>query len=134
MPVGRVETGIIKPGIVITFAPNNLTTEVKSVEMHHESLASTSRTSQSRTSREAMSPTRWRRSELHRPSHCLEPPWRTVSSSLAWSSPDVQKEVCESPGFQTVRILTLFSRQKTVHRLSSAPEANFAQVKISNFF
>jgi len=38
VPVGRVETGIIKPGMVITFAPNNLTTEVKSVEMHHESL------------------------------------------------------------------------------------------------
>merc|ERR1712127_803996 len=37
-PVGRVETGIIKPGMVITFAPNQLTTEVKSVEMHHESL------------------------------------------------------------------------------------------------
>jgi len=38
VPVGRVETGIIKPGMVVTFAPNNLTTEVKSVEMHHESL------------------------------------------------------------------------------------------------
>merc|ERR1712141_458500 len=38
VPVGRVETGIIKPGMVITFAPNNLTTEVKSVGMHHESL------------------------------------------------------------------------------------------------
>merc|ERR1712165_560360 len=37
-PVGRVETGIIKPGMVVTFAPNNLTTEVKSVEMHHEAL------------------------------------------------------------------------------------------------
>merc|ERR1711983_24916 len=38
VPVGRVETGVIKPGIVVTFAPVNLTTEVKSVEMHHESL------------------------------------------------------------------------------------------------
>ena len=38
MPVGRVETGIIKPGMVVTFAPNMLSTEVKSVEMHHESL------------------------------------------------------------------------------------------------
>merc|ERR1712156_730071 len=38
VPVGRVETGIIKPGMVVTFAPNNLTTEVKSVEMHRESL------------------------------------------------------------------------------------------------
>merc|ERR1712180_435274 len=36
--VGRVETGIIKPGMVVTFAPVNVTTEVKSVEMHHESL------------------------------------------------------------------------------------------------
>merc|ERR1712038_1353476 len=38
VPVGRVETGIIKPGMVVTFAPANITTEVKSVEMHHESL------------------------------------------------------------------------------------------------
>merc|ERR1719322_1026403 len=38
VPVGRVETGIIKPGMVVTFAPNMLTTEVKSVEMHPESL------------------------------------------------------------------------------------------------
>merc|ERR1712150_323751 len=39
VPVGRVETGLIKPGMVVTFAPVNVTTEVKSVEMHHESLA-----------------------------------------------------------------------------------------------
>ena len=38
MPVGRVETGIIKPGMVVTFAPSGISTEVKSVEMHHESL------------------------------------------------------------------------------------------------
>ena len=38
VPVGRVETGILKPGMVVTFAPSNITTEVKSVEMHHESL------------------------------------------------------------------------------------------------
>ena len=38
VPVGRVETGIIKPGVVVTFAPANITTEVKSVEMHHEAL------------------------------------------------------------------------------------------------
>jgi elongation factor 1-alpha len=38
VPVGRVETGILKPGQVVTFAPSNVTTEVKSVEMHHESL------------------------------------------------------------------------------------------------
>jgi elongation factor 1-alpha len=38
VPVGRVETGVLKPGMVVTFAPPNITTEVKSVEMHHESL------------------------------------------------------------------------------------------------
>ncbi|CAI4230425.1 unnamed protein product [Auanema sp. JU1783] len=38
VPVGRVETGVIKPGMVVTFAPQNVSTEVKSVEMHHESL------------------------------------------------------------------------------------------------
>jgi len=38
VPVGRVETGIIKPGMVVLFAPSGVTTEVKSVEMHHESL------------------------------------------------------------------------------------------------
>ncbi|XP_033726922.1 elongation factor 1-alpha-like [Pecten maximus] len=38
VPVGRVETGIIKPGMIVTFAPSALTTEVKSVEMHHESM------------------------------------------------------------------------------------------------
>jgi len=38
VPVGRVETGVLKPGMVVTFAPANLTTEVKSVEMHHTAL------------------------------------------------------------------------------------------------
>ena len=38
VPVGRVETGILKPGMVVTFAPVGITTEVKSVEMHHEAL------------------------------------------------------------------------------------------------
>jgi elongation factor 1-alpha len=38
VPVGRVETGILKPGQIVTFAPANVTTEVKSIEMHHESL------------------------------------------------------------------------------------------------
>ncbi|KAL0166355.1 hypothetical protein M9458_038199 [Cirrhinus mrigala] len=33
------DTGVLKPGMVVTFAPANVTTEVKSVEMHHESLA-----------------------------------------------------------------------------------------------
>jgi len=38
VPVGRVETGVLKPGQVVTFAPAMITTEVKSVEMHHEAL------------------------------------------------------------------------------------------------
>lgn len=28
-PVGRVETGVLKPGMVVTFGPSGLTTEVK---------------------------------------------------------------------------------------------------------
>jgi len=36
VPVGRVETGTIKPGMSICFAPAGLVTDVKSVEMHHE--------------------------------------------------------------------------------------------------
>jgi len=38
VPVGRVETGILKPGDPVTFAPGGKTTECKSVEMHHEQL------------------------------------------------------------------------------------------------
>jgi len=38
VPVGRVETGVIKPGMTVCFGPTGLTTEVKSVEMHHEAL------------------------------------------------------------------------------------------------
>uniref|UniRef100_A0A2K5Y465 Tr-type G domain-containing protein n=1 Tax=Mandrillus leucophaeus TaxID=9568 RepID=A0A2K5Y465_MANLE len=34
-----METGVLKPGMVVTFAPVNVTTEVKSVEMHHEALS-----------------------------------------------------------------------------------------------
>ena len=40
VPVGRVETGTIKPGMQICFAPTGVVTECKSVEMHHESMAS----------------------------------------------------------------------------------------------
>jgi elongation factor 1-alpha len=42
VPVGRVETGVLKPGDIITFSPVQLTTECKSVEMHHESLTEAS--------------------------------------------------------------------------------------------
>jgi len=38
VPVGRIETGTLKPGMVVTFAPPQVTTEVKSVEMHHSQL------------------------------------------------------------------------------------------------
>ncbi|MES1909605.1 MAG: hypothetical protein MHM6MM_007093 [Cercozoa sp. M6MM] len=36
VPVGRVETGIIKPNMSVLFAPAGVVTDVKSVEMHHE--------------------------------------------------------------------------------------------------
>ena len=35
---GFVFLGVLKPGVVVTFAPSQLSTEVKSVEMHHEAL------------------------------------------------------------------------------------------------
>lgn len=38
VPVGRVETGVLRPGMIVQFSPVNLTTEVKSIEMHHEVL------------------------------------------------------------------------------------------------
>jgi elongation factor 1-alpha len=38
VPVGRVETGVIKPGVTVIFAPGGASSEVKSVEMHHEQL------------------------------------------------------------------------------------------------
>jgi len=38
VPVGRVETGILKPNMSVIFAPQGLQTDVKSVEMHHEAL------------------------------------------------------------------------------------------------
>jgi elongation factor 1-alpha len=38
VPVGRVETGILKPGMAVNFAPSVLQTRVMSIEMHHVSL------------------------------------------------------------------------------------------------
>ncbi len=38
VPVGRVETGVMKTGMKVTFMPPNKTGEVKSIEMHHEIL------------------------------------------------------------------------------------------------
>ncbi len=36
VPVGRVETGQLKPGMSVSFQPSDASGEVKSVEMHHE--------------------------------------------------------------------------------------------------
>jgi elongation factor 1-alpha len=38
VPVGRVETGLLKPGMAVIFAPAGHTADVKSIEMHHEAL------------------------------------------------------------------------------------------------
>eukprot|EP00703_Trepomonas_sp_PC1_P002964 JAP93642.1 Elongation factor 1-alpha [Trepomonas sp. PC1] len=38
VPAGRVESGTLKPGMNVVFAPSTQTAEVKSVEMHHEQL------------------------------------------------------------------------------------------------
>ncbi|ETW55727.1 elongation factor 1-alpha [Plasmodium falciparum Palo Alto/Uganda] len=38
VPVGRVETGILKAGMVLNFAPSAVVSECKSVEMHKEVL------------------------------------------------------------------------------------------------
>ena len=38
VPVGRVETGVLKPGMVVAFAPCGIVTECKTVEMHHTNL------------------------------------------------------------------------------------------------
>jgi elongation factor 1-alpha len=39
VPVGRIETGIMKKGMKVSFMPANKTGEVKSIEMHHEEYA-----------------------------------------------------------------------------------------------
>ena len=38
VPVGRVETGVLKPGTNLVFMPSNKTAEVKSIEMHHTTI------------------------------------------------------------------------------------------------
>ncbi len=38
VPVGRVETGVMKPGDKVTFMPSGVSGEVKSIEMHHEEI------------------------------------------------------------------------------------------------
>jgi len=39
VPVGRVETGVMKPGMKVIFMPTGVTGEVKTIEMHHEPLS-----------------------------------------------------------------------------------------------
>jgi len=36
VPVGRIETGVMKLGMMVTFSPGGLTSEVKSIERHHQ--------------------------------------------------------------------------------------------------
>ncbi len=38
VPVGRVETGVLKPDTKVVFQPSDKTGEVKSIEMHHETI------------------------------------------------------------------------------------------------
>ncbi len=38
VPVGRVETGVLKPGMKVSFQPADKVGEVKSIEMHHEQI------------------------------------------------------------------------------------------------
>ncbi len=38
IPVGRVETGVMKPGDLVVVMPSGAKTEVKSIEMHHQQL------------------------------------------------------------------------------------------------
>ena len=38
VPVGRVETGVLKPAMFVRFTPSGMMSECKSVEMHHEQL------------------------------------------------------------------------------------------------
>ncbi|XP_025228067.1 putative elongation factor 1-alpha-like 3 [Theropithecus gelada] len=39
VPVGQVKTGVLKPGMVVTFVAVDVTTEIKSVERHQEALS-----------------------------------------------------------------------------------------------
>ncbi len=39
VPVGRVETGVLKPDTKVVFQPSDKEGEVKSIEMHHENIA-----------------------------------------------------------------------------------------------
>jgi elongation factor 1-alpha len=36
MTMPGLETGVLKPSMAVTFAPVNITTEIKAIEEHHE--------------------------------------------------------------------------------------------------
>ncbi|KAI4807011.1 hypothetical protein KUCAC02_017791 [Chaenocephalus aceratus] len=38
VPVGKIETGVLKPGMTLMFSPAKITAEVKSIEMHHQGM------------------------------------------------------------------------------------------------
>lgn len=38
MPVGKIESGVLKAGMTLMFSPAKVTAEVKSIEMHHQGL------------------------------------------------------------------------------------------------
>merc|ERR1711862_679231 len=104
VPVGRVETGILKPGCVATFAPNGITTEVKSVEMLTKplsppsqvtTLASTLRTSPSRTSVVDMLLPTARRTQQRRPRTSL--PRSSSSTIQVRSAPSTPQYLIATP-------------------------------------
>jgi elongation factor 1-alpha len=39
VPTGRVESGVLKPGMIVSFAPSDVSAEVRSIEMFHEKVA-----------------------------------------------------------------------------------------------
>jgi elongation factor 1-alpha len=39
VPVGRIESGILKPGMMVSFMPSGAKSEVKKIEMHHKELS-----------------------------------------------------------------------------------------------
>lgn len=38
VPVGKIESGVLKAGMTLMFSPAKVTAEVKSIEMHHQGL------------------------------------------------------------------------------------------------
>lgn len=40
VPVGKIETGVMKPGDSVVIMPSNIKTEIKSIEMHKQSMPS----------------------------------------------------------------------------------------------